>query len=358
MTDPSKDIVPVPPERNKDMVPLGQLGDVMKFAESISRSALVPGPFRGKPADIAIAILWGAELGIEPMAALQGVDVIDGRPSFKAEIRLAVLRQKGHHVGAGRRDQCRRCMGDPTLPSVEFVVDRCATIHAKRKDNGDEETVTYSIKDATLAQLTGKSNWKKSEDDMLFARVVTRLGRRLFSDVLMGLTSDEDENEEIAQDTRLAALPPEQQPTVRRGPPAPAVEDIAEAEIVDEPAANVDGELLPIGDPVFDGPITKDQTKHLHAAFGDIGWGSKDMREAKLAFAIDIIGHPIDSSLEMTSAEADAVIEALEREKLAAAEAIDIAGDAAASGLIEDAEVIEPHQASFDEPSATDPFED
>ena len=45
----------------------------IKVADYINKSALVPDAYRGKPADIVIAMQYGMELGLSPMQALQSV---------------------------------------------------------------------------------------------------------------------------------------------------------------------------------------------------------------------------------------------------------------------------------------------
>ena len=44
--------------------------DPMVFAKEISNSNLVPQQFRGKPADIYLAMSWGDELGLSPIQSL------------------------------------------------------------------------------------------------------------------------------------------------------------------------------------------------------------------------------------------------------------------------------------------------
>ncbi|GAM51610.1 hypothetical protein [Mycoavidus cysteinexigens] len=58
------------------------LDEVMKFAELMASSSIVPKEFIGKPGNILVAIQWGMELGLKPMQAMQNIAVINGRPSL------------------------------------------------------------------------------------------------------------------------------------------------------------------------------------------------------------------------------------------------------------------------------------
>lgn len=53
----------------------------MHFAEVISQAkGMLPRAYEGNPANVLVAVQYGASLGIEPMAALQNIDVIQGTP--------------------------------------------------------------------------------------------------------------------------------------------------------------------------------------------------------------------------------------------------------------------------------------
>ena len=58
------------------------LKEAKEFAETLSKSGLVPKEFQAKPANILVAVQWGYEIGLAPMQALQNIAVINGRPSL------------------------------------------------------------------------------------------------------------------------------------------------------------------------------------------------------------------------------------------------------------------------------------
>lgn len=142
---------------------------LMAQAEMLSKSGIVPKAFRGKPADVLAACLWGAEIGLGPMASMGYIDVIDGNPTLNTEGRMALVRRAGHSV-------------------VIEADDQHATVTGKRRDTGDAQTVTFTIAMAQRAGLAGKQVWKAYPEAMLTSRALSQLCRNLFPDVMMGMS--------------------------------------------------------------------------------------------------------------------------------------------------------------------------
>jgi hypothetical protein len=148
--------------------------------EALSRTEFVPKGLRDRPAAVLGAVLLGRDHGLGPVEALRLVDVVDGRPSLSSELLMRLYRGAGHRVEIERAD----------TEAVELV--------GTRGDNGDTVTVTYTLTDAERAGLVrvvdgrpiarsrqGKPlPWETHTADMLWARAVTRLVRRLAPDCL------------------------------------------------------------------------------------------------------------------------------------------------------------------------------
>jgi hypothetical protein len=147
-------------------------------AARIASTPFVPESYRGQPEAVVAAILTGREMGIGPMQALRQIHMIDGRPAFAADLMLAKMREGG-------------------LTILDSGVDaQRAYIHAKRRDTGEEATVEWTIADAEAAGLMSKKNWRTYPGDMLWARCVGRLARRLGSDLVGGLVYSKEEMED------------------------------------------------------------------------------------------------------------------------------------------------------------------
>ena len=153
-----------------------------KLAESISKTEFVPPGLRGKPAAILACFMKGRELGLGPMASLEHVAIIDGRPNLSAEVQVALARKAGHQIEG---------QSTPTE----------ATITGTRGDTGETITVTWTLQTALDAGLIDKIEdgrpvkksssgkalpWERYPQSMLWARAATQLCGMLFSDALVG----------------------------------------------------------------------------------------------------------------------------------------------------------------------------
>jgi len=272
------------------IVPSTTPDDCFELAEKISRSALMPAAYKGKPVDAAVAMMYGAEMGLPPMTSLQRVTVINGKPTLDAQGMTALIRAHGHSI-----------TGDAT--------DTQARVTGKRADNGDEMTVTFTMKDAQNAGLAGSSTYKKFPKSMLWARALTQLSRQLFADVLMGASYTPEEMQAVVD----AERPPRQfvdsdtgevteAPRGPRRPPTVAEEEpeeIVEAEVVEEPQRNLVAELVAL----FDALEITDKKERLEyvqvtlgrpdlKGVGDTSDEEKEVIIAALTKAVNIVDEP------------------------------------------------------------------
>jgi RecT family protein len=156
------------------------LAQAMELAMVVVRSGLAP---RGlaTPERAAYAMLYGAELGLPPMAALKSVMIVNGVPSLYGDAILGLVRKSG------------------LLESIKEVVERddkgtptSATCTVKRRGESNESSWTYSMADAAAAGLLtpkqgqGPGPWKTATPRMLLARARTFALRDRFPDVLTG----------------------------------------------------------------------------------------------------------------------------------------------------------------------------
>ncbi len=142
----------------------------------------------GKESGIMMIMLAAREYNIGPAQALNGgLHIIEGKVELSARVMSALIRRSKH-----------------TLRIVESTDTKC-TIYGKRKDTDEEHTVTFTIDMAQKAGLIkDKGGWKRTPEDMLFARALSRLARQLFSDVIgigyiEGEISDSRPNNEVLE---------------------------------------------------------------------------------------------------------------------------------------------------------------
>jgi hypothetical protein len=140
----------------------------------IASTEFVPPGLRGNLPAIMACVATGRALGIADMTALRSIHIIDGKATFSAELMVQLVRKQGHSI-------------------VGEVDDGSATVTGRRRDNGDEMTVTWTLGMAERAGLLGKGNWRKYPEAMLWARAASQLCRMLFADCFAGATYTPEE---------------------------------------------------------------------------------------------------------------------------------------------------------------------
>lgn len=151
--------------------------DQMKMAEVMAKSGLLPKALDTKE-KVFIALQWGVELGLTPMAAATNIAVINGKPTLSADIMHAIVRNNPEYAGAEWKKQD----------------EQAAEVLVKRKNANMTETFQgyYDIEMAKRANLLSKDNWRAYPARMLKHRALSFALRDAFPDVLAGLYSPEE----------------------------------------------------------------------------------------------------------------------------------------------------------------------
>lgn len=123
-------------------------------------------------AQVCTKILAGREMGYGPFASVQGIHIIQGKPSVSANLMAAAVK------ASGRYDYRVRSMGDDAV-SIEFF----EVTNGKRESLG---VSSYTLKEAGAAGLTSNPTWKKFPRNMLFARALSNGVRWFCPDVFNG----------------------------------------------------------------------------------------------------------------------------------------------------------------------------
>lgn len=182
-----------------------------RFAQVAAKSKMVPTAYQNKPEDIMLAIQMGSELGLAPMQSLQGIAVINSRPSVWGDALIGLCRSS-----AACEDIAEKIEGDGD--------NRTAYCVAKRK-GASPVTGRFSVADAKRANLWGKQGpWAQYPDRMLQMRARAFALRDAFPDVLKGLHVAEEvrdipaKADEFAGPTldATAEIVPEPQPEPKR----------------------------------------------------------------------------------------------------------------------------------------------
>jgi hypothetical protein len=291
------------------------------LASKIAGTDFVPEAMRGKPAVVAAAILYGRELGMEPMTALRSINVVKGKPSLSSEAMRALVLAAGHDIRI-----------------AEMTATRCV-IEGRRRGQDEPTRVAYSMDDAKRAGLAGQAQYTKMPRQMLTARATAELCRLIFADVIGGLIAVEEAEADWDTDAPAPSMPSAKLQRKRASAAA------AEAEPVIEDGTDfVDAELLEDLEPVIEdapepviedadtlepeppsGPalvrdafnnakngdkqVTQEQMTKVMAQFNALG--VRD-RETRLTIARTLSGREsLETAKDLTISQASAVIEGL-----------------------------------------------
>jgi hypothetical protein len=147
--------------------------DLWQLAKLTSNTEMVPKALRGRP-DAALAVMvYGHELGLQPMTALREVFIIDGTPSCSAKLMRALILKAGHRL------------------TWKTVTDAKVVIYGERCDGRAAAEVSWTLEGSKQAGLANKDVWKKYPRAMLAARATSELARLIFPDVTIGYTPEE-----------------------------------------------------------------------------------------------------------------------------------------------------------------------
>lgn len=201
--------------------------DAHLVATSLAKTVFVPKEMQGKPELVTAAILTGQEIGLDPMASLRSIDVIQGTPAMRAHALRGLVQSRGHDVW------------------VEESTETRAIVCGQRSGSERVQRSLWTMDRAQKLGLAGREQWRKQPQAMLVARATAEVCRLIASDVLLGMpyaVEELDIDEEAKPARKVRRKPVEPRPEA----PAPALMPaVAEDTEVDKSAA--------IPEPEFDG---------------------------------------------------------------------------------------------------------
>lgn len=168
---PDNDIIaidPTPPAKlgPQNMVELGQLAAKVAMTDMFGRYT---------QAQCFLIMSQGLELGLSPIQSMRELNLINGKVDVPPSVRAA-----------------RICASPKvTVWDVDADGERCV-ITAERRDRKGSCTVTVRADDLPRADVAKHSG---HIEDLLYARAVRRISRRMFPDLALGIeTWEPDEN--------------------------------------------------------------------------------------------------------------------------------------------------------------------
>jgi RecT family len=155
------------------------LKEALQLADLIHRSKLAPKGF-DTPESCLVGILYGMEVGLSPIAALQRMAIIDGRPTIWGDAALALVQASGLLISI--REELQE---DTTPANINRLTAICTVT---RNSRAEPVTNTFSVEDAKRAGLWQKPGpWTDYPKRMLAMWARAFALRDAFPDVLAGL---------------------------------------------------------------------------------------------------------------------------------------------------------------------------
>jgi hypothetical protein len=149
-----------------------------RMAATLIQSGMLPQALT-KPAQVITIMLKAYELSIPPLEGLNGITVIQGKPSVSPQLMLSLINRSGL-----LEDLDMRTGADGAT---------CTMTRKGRKPH----TVTFGPREAQAMGLAGKDNYKKQPGVMYQWRAVAACARVVFPDVISGLYTAEEMGAEV-----------------------------------------------------------------------------------------------------------------------------------------------------------------
>lgn len=185
------------------------LDEAWRLSDGLSRSSLVPPQYQGHPENVLAAFYMAQDLGVSAMQAMREIYVVKGRPTASSALKTALVRQS--HL----------CI---LWECVETTRER-ATFRTQRQGDQKPTTLSFTIEQAKQAGLyPGKpdSAWNSYPENMLRARAASFLADLVYPDVVKGLKTPEEVEEQVEREVPGSRLFAE-----TTAPPLPIVQEIA-----------------------------------------------------------------------------------------------------------------------------------
>lgn len=191
-----------------------------KLAGQLVQTTLVPKRFFRKQGDATAAILYGAELGLNPIQSLQRVVPIHGMPSLEARTMVGLLKARGYKVRTLEQSDTSVTV-EGVAPDGEkytstWTIDRAkqagyvptpapGVTNPRQDEKDDWVTVSKTWDGKTTVSIVGNMKYITDPQTMLKAKAQAEVCRELAPDVLMGIsyTREELESEDQRQFDRM-----------------------------------------------------------------------------------------------------------------------------------------------------------
>lgn len=161
-------------------------------------------------------MLTAQSMGLHPMEAIRGIDLIQGRPVLKPQLMGALIIKAGHPAYEVETNDGKTCL-------IRF--------YRRDKPKGWSKEVSYTLEEATAAGVAGKDVWKRHGADMLFNRCLGRGARQIYPEIFFGMYAtgeiqeDDQRGEAVTVEAKVIQHPAVKEQPQPKANPAQAIHD-------------------------------------------------------------------------------------------------------------------------------------
>jgi hypothetical protein len=147
----------------------------LKFSEIMAQSDIIPTHYRGKPANVFIAVQTALRMNLDPMQIMQNTFVVSGKLGMVSSFAISLAN------GSGLFDNGIRYRVEGSGEDLKV------TAYANLKKGGAEISYTITMREAIAEGWTKNNKYKTLPELMLRYRAATLLIRTHAPEVLNGM---------------------------------------------------------------------------------------------------------------------------------------------------------------------------
>lgn len=196
-----------------DLYSGSKLKQVEVLSNKLSQSTIIPSVLRNKPQDVFAIVLMGDDLGLNPMQALNMINIIKGQISIKPQGMVALIRK--HYPDAKIKITSNNDNKNP----------RVSCLMARHQGDGDDYESIWDWDRVVKLNLAHKDNYKNQPLTMMKWRAISDAARTMFPDIIYGVYTD-DEIEDFKPNLKKEKKEPVKVENEKKEEPVKEIENI------------------------------------------------------------------------------------------------------------------------------------
>ena len=192
--------------------------DAQRMAKLLGASSLIPQTYRGNIPDCVIALNMANRIGADPLAVMQNLYIVHGKPAWSSQFLIACIN------ASGKFSPLRYCLtGEKKTDERECYA--WATDRTGERLEGPEVSIAMAKAEGWYSK--NGSKWQNMPELMLRYRAATLFARTYAPELTMGIHTDD----EVIDITPIVTEP---EPRRSKSAPAPDIDTSKPAEVTDD----------------------------------------------------------------------------------------------------------------------------